>query len=190
MSTYPSLFAGCPVLQTAGWYYSSGKFHGAEDWVPGNSVGDSYYNTERNWYLYAPVGGTVVISKKNTITATNNGGYGEFIVIKGNDGYWMLIAHLNSRAVKTGDKVSQGTLLGVGGNTGNSTGRHVHVEIADYRNTTTSTYSYDGFRSRIIHPSDYINFKNTGTTNNIVSSGVVTNQNSYPDWSKSLLTSN
>lgn len=56
--------------------------------------------------------------------------YGRVVKVKGDDGHTYIYGHLNERAVKTGDKVSAGTLLGYSGTTGNSSGPHLHFEVA------------------------------------------------------------
>ena len=56
--------------------------------------------------------------------------YGRVVKVAGDDGHTYIYAHLNERAVSTGDLVSPGTLLGYSGTTGNSTGPHLHFEVA------------------------------------------------------------
>lgn len=57
--------------------------------------------------------------------------YGEYIVINHHDGTMTLYAHMleGSRKVFNGDKVSQGQVIGTVGNTGKSTGTHLHFEV-------------------------------------------------------------
>jgi murein DD-endopeptidase MepM/ murein hydrolase activator NlpD len=45
------------------------------------------------------------------------------------DGGWFIYAHLSSALVKPGDKVTAGQVIAKSGNTGNSTGPHLHVEL-------------------------------------------------------------
>jgi murein DD-endopeptidase MepM/ murein hydrolase activator NlpD len=45
------------------------------------------------------------------------------------DGGWFIYAHLSKALVKAGDKVVAGQVIGKSGNTGNSTGPHLHVEL-------------------------------------------------------------
>lgn len=63
------------------------------------------------------------------ISAEYSGGYGNKVVIDHNNGLQTVYAHLDSIAVSAGQVVSQGQKLGVMGNTGNSTGTHLHFEV-------------------------------------------------------------
>ncbi|WKC77831.1 peptidoglycan DD-metalloendopeptidase family protein [Borreliella turdi] len=59
----------------------------------------------------------------------NAGGYGKYVVISHSNGFQTLYAHLNSFAVKVGEKVSRGAVIGYMGSTGYSTGNHLHFTI-------------------------------------------------------------
>src|SRR5699024_4320377 len=56
------------------------------------------------------------------------GGYGNVVSVK-NGIMEVLYAHLSKVMKKVGDTVSQGDILGLSGNTGNSTGPHLHYEV-------------------------------------------------------------
>ncbi|MGB0385391.1 MAG: M23 family metallopeptidase [Ardenticatenaceae bacterium] len=56
-------------------------------------------------------------------------GYGYYIVIDHGNGYRTLYAHLTSFEVEVGTSVSQGTVIGLSGSTGKSTGPHLHFEV-------------------------------------------------------------
>lgn len=56
-------------------------------------------------------------------------GYGNYILIKHDNGLETLYAHLAKRAVKPKEKVKAGQLIGYGGSTGFSTGPHLHFEV-------------------------------------------------------------
>lgn len=58
-----------------------------------------------------------------------SGGYGNFIIVDHGDGFVTRYAHCSKIAVKKGQKVSQGQIIGYVGTTGNSTGNHLHFEI-------------------------------------------------------------
>jgi murein DD-endopeptidase MepM/ murein hydrolase activator NlpD len=58
----------------------------------------------------------------------NNQGYGNLVIVE-NGEYRTYYAHLSSVPVSVGETVSAGTTIGLSGNTGNSTGPHLHYEI-------------------------------------------------------------
>lgn len=98
---------------TATMYYSSGKYHGAVDF--GVSVGTP---------VYAAADGIVVTS-----TWGGSDSYGYYVKIKHYNGYYTLYAHASSLVAKVGQEVKQGDLIMYSGNTGNSTGPHLHYEV-------------------------------------------------------------
>jgi murein DD-endopeptidase MepM/ murein hydrolase activator NlpD len=80
--------------------------------------------------IYASSGGKVIVAK----TGGYNGGYGNYIVIEHANGMQTVYAHLSSVDISSGDKVSQGALIGKMGSTGRSTGSHLHFEILGAKN--------------------------------------------------------
>ena len=58
-------------------------------------------------------------------------GYGNVVIVRHDRGRTSLYAHNSALKVTKGDTVSQGTLVALLGNTGHSTGPHVHFEIRD-----------------------------------------------------------
>ena len=76
------------------------------------------------------VGTPVYSGIKGRVTfAGRKGNYGNLVEIEGNDGIKVRYAHLNSIDVVTGQKVSDGEKVAETGNTGMSTGPHLHYEI-------------------------------------------------------------
>jgi len=61
--------------------------------------------------------------------AQYDGDYGNVVVIRHENGLESLYAHLSKLKVKEGDRVEAGNVIGLGGNTGRSTGSHLHFEI-------------------------------------------------------------
>jgi RNA polymerase sigma-54 factor len=60
--------------------------------------------------------------------ATRMGGYGNCIVVRHPNGLETLYGHLSKINVQPNQQVSAGEVIGLGGNTGNSTGPHLHFE--------------------------------------------------------------
>ncbi len=77
-----------------------------------------------------PVGTAVMASSAGTVTRAGWGsGYGYVIYIKHSDGRETRYGHLSKILVKVGQTVSQGEKIALSGNTGVSTGPHLHFEI-------------------------------------------------------------
>ena len=76
---------------------------------------------------------SVYATKSGRVLLTNSsgwgGGYGNYVVIDHGGGLKTLYAHMSVVKVSPGDTVSQGTVIGVTGNTGASTGPHLHYEV-------------------------------------------------------------
>lgn len=80
--------------------------------------------------VVAAAGGDVIVAR----TSGWNGGYGLYVVIRHPNGTQTLYAHLSSVSVSVGQKVSQGTVIGGMGNSGRSTGPHLHFEVRGAKN--------------------------------------------------------
>ncbi len=77
-----------------------------------------------NTKVYAPADGVVEYARKH-----KKSGYGNLIIISHNYGFKTLYGHLNKVKVKTGDIVKKGDLIAQTGNTGLSSGPHLHYEV-------------------------------------------------------------
>lgn len=76
-----------------------------------------------------PVGSQIWAAKAGTVVVSGSqGGYGNTIVIDHGGGMTTLYAHQSRLVAGQGQRVSQGQLIGYIGNTGNSTGPHLHFE--------------------------------------------------------------
>ena len=120
---------------------SSGSSFGGNPVVVGTGsfiypVGSRNY-TQFYWYghrgldIGLPEGNAVFASDTGTVTYAgwNTWGYGNLIVVNHGNGYETLYAHLSGINVVPGQIVYQGNAIGASGNTGNSSGPHIHFEI-------------------------------------------------------------
>ena len=73
-------------------------------------------------------------------------GYGNVVVIRHHNGLETLYAHLSKILVKPGDVVNAGDVIAKGGNTGRSTGSHLHFELR--------------FRGEALNPRHIVSFEN------------------------------
>jgi murein DD-endopeptidase MepM/ murein hydrolase activator NlpD len=77
----------------------------------------------------APSGSPVVATGAGTVISAGwNGGYGKAIIIQHSDTQQTLYGHLSEISVQAGQTIAQGTVIGLVGSTGNSTGPHLHFE--------------------------------------------------------------
>ena len=80
--------------------------------------------------IAAPTGRPITSAKSGTVIVAGwSGGYGQLVVIDHGGGLATAYAHQSRIAVKTGDPVTQGGLVGFVGSTGHSTGPHLHFEV-------------------------------------------------------------
>ncbi len=93
--------------------------------------------SQRFWYGHPGIdialteGSGVFASDTGTVTFAgwNIYGYGNLIVINHGNGYETFYGHLSGINVYPGQVVNQGNVIGAVGNTGNSSGPHIHFEI-------------------------------------------------------------
>ncbi len=76
------------------------------------------------------IGDTIraAFSGKVRIVRYERGGYGKYIVIRHNNGLETIYGHLSKQLVEENQEVRSGEVIGLGGNTGRSTGSHLHFE--------------------------------------------------------------
>ncbi|MDR0554018.1 MAG: peptidoglycan DD-metalloendopeptidase family protein [Treponema sp.] len=80
--------------------------------------------------LAAPIGTPVKAAGGGQVAMVGvNASFGKYIILTHKDGFQTLYAHLNTISVKRGEAVSQGAQIGEVGNTGYSTGPHLHFAV-------------------------------------------------------------
>jgi len=98
-------------VQTSGFGYRWGRLHAGEDY--GVPVGTNLASMSTGTVVFAGV----------------ESGYGNLVQIRYWDGTISYFAHMSSISVSVGTGVDPGQVVGQSGNTGHSTGPHLHLEI-------------------------------------------------------------
>jgi hypothetical protein len=68
------------------------------------------------------------VVEKVTWDTASNGGFGLYVKVKIGTGKYLYYAHLKNAMVMENERINEGDRIGTMGNTGNSTGQHIHFE--------------------------------------------------------------
>lgn len=134
----------CPPSEkyvTSDWGFRKWKFHYGID-----------LKVHRGDTVRSAFDGTVRITRRER-------GYGYFVVVRHDNGLETLYAHLNKILVKNEQKIKAGDPVGMGGNTGRSTGYHLHLEFR--------------YLGNYINPNDIVDFSTHKVKNPVL---VITSQ--------------
>jgi hypothetical protein len=92
--------------------------------------------------VYAAAAGKVIFAEYEYPDATDHG-YGKMVMIEHRGGYVTLYGHFSKLLVKAGSRVRRGEQIGISGNTGHSTGPHLHFTVF-HNCTPTDPYGWTG----------------------------------------------
>lgn len=146
MDTQTALFSDIPSL----WPIKGGIGHISM------AFGQNKHPFTGKWYIHTGIDLSTG-RKGDPIMATADGqiinvetdsGWGNYILIKHKHGFYTRYAHLDSFRVTSGEHVQKGQIIGYIGNTGISTGPHLHYEVH--------------IGSDVVDPMKYLNIKRTG----------------------------
>lgn len=146
MNTQAALFSDIPSL----WPIKGGIGHISM------AFGQNRHPITGQWYIHTGIdlatgrqGDPVMATADGQIiTVTSDSGWGNYILIKHKHGFFTRYAHLSSFRVTAGEQVQKGQVIGYIGNTGISTGPHLHYEVH--------------IGSDVVDPMKYLNIKRTG----------------------------
>ncbi|MFT5617731.1 MAG: hypothetical protein ACI85I_000956 [Arenicella sp.] len=99
--------------------------------------------------VYAVFDGIVRIAK------VNRGGYGNYVLVRHKNGLETLYGHLDEYMVDEGTVVKAGQIIGWGGNTGRSTGPHLHFEVRYNGHSLDPTHLFDFGKEEIVAMQDF-----------------------------------
>lgn len=121
------------------------KGSGTMGWPAAGSITQTFWGGHRAIDIGARTGTPVTSSDGGYVIASKTGGwnngYGNMVMIDHGNGYVTLYAHLNSIYVRQGENVGKGQQIGTVGNTGNSTGPHLHFEVR-YQGVARNPFTY------------------------------------------------
>ena len=107
---------------------------GQFQWPVLGSITQGYWYGHRAIDVGAPTGSAVMATDSGFISFAGwtDVGYGYLIVIDHGNGFATYYGHLSNIYVAEGQAVERGQVIGAAGNTGNSTGPHLHFEVRRY----------------------------------------------------------
>ena len=133
------------VVYTSGAAPANARIGGGNFlWPASGSINQRYWGGHAGIDVGAWTGAPVKAADGGYVALATggwNGGYGNHIIIDHGNGFVTLYAHLNSIFVKPGESVVAGQQIGSVGNTGNSTGPHLHFELR-YQGVPRDPLSY------------------------------------------------
>ncbi len=134
MSCIPNI---CPIMPTPGRYRMSSSYGNRTDPVTGRTAFHSGIDFAMN------VGNSVYATADGVVSEVvfSRSGYGNCITIDHGFGYKTRYAHLSNIFVHEGLEVKRGDFIGKTGNTGRSTGPHLHYEVI-YMGRHVNPYNY------------------------------------------------
>jgi len=119
-----SVFSNMPVMKPVEKYYISSGYGGRLD--PMRKRRAIHYGVDMAGWWETPI----LASADGVVTyAGRNGAYGNFIEVSHENGFRTRFGHLKRIKVKSGQRVERGSVIGLMGSTGRSTGPHLHYEI-------------------------------------------------------------
>ena len=106
------------------WYYYISSYYGYRK-NPNTGAEELHRGVD----IAVPTGTVVYAAHDGTVTqAAYDSYYGNYVVITDSKGYTTKYAHMDSLTVSAGQSVKKGNTVGESGNTGSSTGSHLHIE--------------------------------------------------------------
>ncbi|MGG1650589.1 peptidoglycan DD-metalloendopeptidase family protein [Paenibacillus sp. NRS-1780] len=94
-----------------------------------------------------------VLHAKMGVTGSGFGNMGNVVAVKDDTGHLHVYAHLSSVAVKVGQQLTKGQVVGNQGSTGKSTGPHLHYEV---RKACSPSFGWTQTEAGVVEPTKYL----------------------------------
>jgi murein DD-endopeptidase MepM/ murein hydrolase activator NlpD len=110
-------------------------------------------NTHTGTDYNVPVGTPVTAAMAGVVSSTDLGAdYGMAVMLDHPGGYQTIYAHLSEKDAKVGQTIAKGQRIGKSGDSGNSTGAHLHFEVRHGKNNPVNPDSLLGGSNDILNP--------------------------------------
>ncbi len=128
-------------------YQITAGFNSNDSVHDGSHTGIDFVSISEDWTVHSANDGKVISTYNScdpfggSLGDMCGGGYGNNIVIQHQDGdfkYYTLYGHLAQVNVQVGDQIKRGDNIAIAGNSGNTTGRHLHFELRTPENNSSS----------------------------------------------------
>ena len=151
-------------------------------WSQGEGAGQ--FDHHESIDIAVPVGYSVRATAAGTVVHAYDMGYkksyGKVVIIKHNNDVYSLYGHLSQINVSKGATVSQGDTIGKSGNTGNSTGAHLHFAISKFNDQNMNTWKYFRDKYKFSYPTNGITANKKHSDRDSYSKEAIQWLNSHP----------
>ena len=151
-------------------------------WSQGEGAGQ--FDHHESIDIAVPVGYSVRATAAGTVVHAYDMGYkksyGKVVIIKHDNDVYSLYGHLSQINVSKGATVSQGDTIGKSGNTGNSTGAHLHFAISKFNDQNMNTWKYFRDKYKFSYPTNGITANKKHSDRDSYSKEAIQWLNSHP----------
>ena len=151
-------------------------------WSQGEGAGQ--FDHHESIDIAVPVGYSVRATAAGTVVHAYDMGYkksyGKVVIIKHDNDVYSLYGHLSQINVSKGATVSQGDTIGKSGNTGNSTGAHLHFAISKFNDQNMNMWKYFRDKYNLSYPTNGINANKLHSNSDEFSKEAIQWLNSHP----------
>ena len=173
----------CYKISTLYYYLDRNKEHNyvhSSSWRTGEGSGE--FDHHESIDIAVPAGYSVRATAAGVVVHAYNmrDQYGKVVIIRHANNVYSLYGHLSRINVAKGANVSQGDIIGKSGNTGNSTGAHLHFAISKFNDQNMNTWKYFRDKYKFSYPTNGITANKKHSDRDSYSKEAIQWLNSHP----------
>ena len=173
----------CYKISTLYYYLDYNKEHNyvhSSSWRTGEGSGE--FDHHESIDIAVPAGYSVRATAAGVVVHAYNmrDQYGKVVIIRHANNVYSLYGHLSRINVAKGANVSQGDIIGKSGNTGNSTGEHLHFAISKFNDQNMNTWKYFRDKYKFSYPTNGITANKKHSDRDSYSKEAIQWLNSHP----------